>query len=342
MLEIKNLTPFPVALVPFTDPQGREGATVVVKGTFALPAPRATPAPLSISDEQAKIELADVPSSEPPEKASVRYAAESSPAKAATDVALLGHAYPARAQAAEVDVALWVGPIRKSVRIFGDRRWMRGAARWRPSRPTPFEKMPLLYERAFGGWDTTAADARQHDFYARNPVGLGFAASRASNPEGLLLPNLEDPSQLIEAPADRPAPAGFGFIAPAWTPRRERAGTYDDRWRAERFPFLPADFDAAFFQSSAPDLTVPGCLKGDEPVTVTNASRAGELTFAVPRRDLEVTVWIRGEPTVHPPRLDTFIIEPDAGRALCTWKSSFLCVRKFLYIDLVRVREVPA
>ncbi|HET6149107.1 MAG TPA: DUF2169 domain-containing protein [Polyangia bacterium] len=341
MLEIKNLTPFRAALVPFTDAQGREGATVIVKGTFALPATRTAPAALPVAGEQAKIELGDVPTSEPPDKSSVRYAAEACPAKGATDVALLGNACPPRAQD-QLLVTLRAGPIVKSVRVFGDRHWTRVAGQWRPSKPQPFDKMPLLFERAFGGWDTTSADPKQHDFDARNPVGLGFAASRSSSPVGLPLPNLEDPRQLISAPADRPAPAAFGFVAPAWTPRRERAGTYDQRWQKERFPLLPSDFDAQFFQSSPPDLTVPGHLHGGEPVAVSNVSPLGELSFTVPRRNLEMTVWIRGEPTTHRPVIDTLIIEPDAGRALCTWKTSFPCPRKFLYIDLIRVREVSA
>jgi hypothetical protein len=341
MLEIKNLTPFRAALVPFTDARGQEGATVIVKGTFALPPPRSAPGPLSVAGEQARIELGDVPTSDPPDKSSVRYAAESCPVKGATDVALLGHAYPARAQD-QLVVTLRAGPIAKSVRVFGDRRWTRVAGQWRPSKPQPFDKMPLLFERAFGGWDTTAADPKQHDCDPRNPVGLGFAASRSSTPEGLPLPNLEDPRQLIAAPADRPPPAGFGFVAPAWTPRRERAGTYDERWQKERFPLLSADFDPRFFQSSPSDLTVAGHLKGGEPVTVSNASPQGDLSFTVPRPNLEITVWIRGEPATHRPVIDTFIVEPDAGRALCTWKASFPCPRKFLYIDLIRVREVSA
>ena len=40
-----------------------------------------------------------------------------------------------------------------------------------------------------------------------------------------------------------PAPGGFGPIGPDWEPRQRHAGTYDERWKRERAPVLPADFD---------------------------------------------------------------------------------------------------
>ncbi|HXI56146.1 MAG TPA: DUF2169 domain-containing protein [Polyangia bacterium] len=339
MLEIKNLTPFAAALVPVMDARGKEGATVVVKGTFALPKARAASGALAVADQQAKIELGDVPFFDPPEKSSVRYAAESSPTKAATDVVLVGHAYALGGRGETVDVVLRIGPVAKMARVFGDRKWQRAIGRWRPSDPKPFDRMPLVFERAFGGWDTTSPDPRKHAFEPRNPVGVGFAASRLSSPEGLPLPNLEDPRFLISATKDQPAPAGFGFIGPAWTPRRERAGTYDARWKKDRFPLLPLDFDPQFFQACLPDQIVRGHLQGGEPVAISNASPSRELSFTVPRRNLEITVWLRGQPTIHRPALDTFIVEPDENRALCVWKTTFPCPRQFLHIDLVRIRE---
>jgi hypothetical protein len=326
-------------VVPGIDSDGQEIATVTVKGTFVLPQGTSSE-PLQVHECQAAIAMADVPFGEPADKTSIRYAAESCPTKTGTDVALIGHAYPAPGSDSVVDVGLRVGPLTKVVRVFGDRTWSRGVGRARPSPPRRFSKMPLVFERAFGGWDTASSDPKEHDFEPRNPVGVGFAASRASNPAGMPLPNLEDPRLLIAAQADRPAPACFGFIAPSWLPRRARAGTYDDRWQQERCPMLPLDFNPEFFQSSPVDLVVRGHLKGGERVAVSNATPAGELAFTVPRRTLEIGVWIRGELAIHRSVMDTLVIEPDEQRVLCTWKTTFACSRKFLYIDLIRIREV--
>lgn len=341
MFEIKNQTPFVVALLPGLSPDGQDIATVAVKGTFALPPGRAT-GPLAVADQQVPLTMADVSNSERADRASVRYAAESQPTKPATDVALIGHAYAPGKGVTEVDVGLRVGPVQKVVRVFGDRVWLPAVLHPRPSKPQPFTRIPLVFERAFGGWDESSANPAKHRYEARNPAGVGFAAAHADKPDGMPLPNLEDPRALIEQPSDLPAPTGFGFVAPAWLPRRSYAGTYDDKWKRERFPRLPLDFDPAFHQASPPEQVVPGYLAGDERVLVRNASPTGDLVFSVPRRALDVTVWLRGKTTTLRPVMDTFMIEPDDSRAVCVWKTTFPCPRQLLYVDLVRVREVAA
>lgn len=337
MLEIRNGTPFEVALVPGLDRDGVEHATVVVKGTFTLAARGDA---LPVADRQLPVALADVHTSDDAAKSSLRCASEAVPAKGATDVALVGHATSPRGAVESLDVELHVGAVRKVVRVFGDRSWESHFGIKRPSRPRPFERMPLVYEHAFGGADVTHEDPAKHAYEPRNPVGTGFTlARRGTSVKDLPLPNLEDPRQLISAPRDRPAPAGFGFIAPGWMPRRGYAGTYDAAWQRERCPFLPEDFDPRFFQSAHPDLVHPGHLVGGERVRVVHALPGGEVGFPVPRRRFEVSVDMRGEVTPHATVLDTLLIETDEGRVVCTWKATFPCPRRFLHIDWLRIRE---
>jgi hypothetical protein len=66
---------------------------------------------------------------------------------------------PARPQAREVtqvDCGFRVGAVQKVVRVFGDRTW---ASHSRPTPPQAFEKMPLVWERAYGGVDRRSDDA---------------------------------------------------------------------------------------------------------------------------------------------------------------------------------------
>lgn len=284
--------------------------------------------------------MADVYRDAKSERSSLRVASEAFPAKETTDIALNGHACaPARAVEA-LDVVLQVGAISKVVRVFGDRAWESTLGLKRPSRPKPFVRLPLVYERAFGGWDMTAKDPTQHGYEPRNPAGTGFAIeNKGARFTELSLPNLEDPRQLISSPSDRPAPTGFGFIAPSWAPRRALAGTYDERWQKERFPFLPADFDHRFFQSAHPDLIAPKPLLGGEPVRLVNLHPEGELSFRLPRRDLEIRVILDGHDSYRVPVLETVLFEPDEGRLCCTWKATFPCPRRFLYIEQVRIRD---
>jgi hypothetical protein len=339
MLAIKNRTPFAAAIVPGLDKDDFDTATVVVKGTFVLGAGART---LAVAEEQDPITYGDEHFGDPA-SSSVKRESDTCPTKRGTDVVLTGHAYAPRGKAKTVDVLLAAGPVRKAVRVFGDRRWFRSVGSYEASSPLAFDRVPLVYERAFGGTDTEAPDPAHHGIERRNPVGAGFSAGPEGRPiDGLLLPNLEEPTTLIQSPQDRPDPAGFGFTGRGWLPRVSYAGTYDEAWKSKRFPFLPADFDDRYFHGAHPDLISPTPFKGGEQVLVQNASNLGELRFTVPTVTLTITTLIKGIPAEHVPRLDTLHIEPDERRVVLSWRTTFRCPRAFLYIDEILIREARA
>jgi len=328
VLELRNETPFAAAMVPGLDKTGLETLTVVIKGTFRwVPGQTA----LVLADEQRAISFTDTFFGEPG-ASSVQYEADTAPAKSGTDVVLVGHAVSAR-PVRELDVMLTAGPVAGVARVFGDRVWRRVFGSWKPSEPVPFYRMPLVYERAFGGKDEP-----------RNPVGRGFFAHHTqAHIEGTELPNIEDPRALLTSPEDRPAPVGFAFVSRAWMPRRAYAGTYDEHWRTERFPFLPDDFDARYFDAAPTNLVTREPLRGDEPVVVTNVSEQGDFRFSVPRRSLSVAILMKGKALVHVPALATLLMEPDDARVSLTWRVTVPCPRQFLYIEHVRIAdEVPS
>ena len=310
----------------------------VVKGTFGIPADGSAPI---LADEQVPMLSVDEHYGEPG-LSSVKYEMDTCLVKPGTDVVLVGSATPSQT-ARRIDVGLQVGPVKKVVRVFGDRRWERSMGRWHMSEPEPFDTMPLVYERAFGGFDETHDNEKKHKFEPRNPVGTGFTARRSTDHlEGLLLPNLEDPAQLISGFKDTPDPAGFGFTGRHWQPRVGFGGTYDDAWQDDRCPFLPDDFDERFFNGAARGLVTKQHLVGGEAVRVVNASAAGELRFSLPRREFDITACIKGEMVESGCVLDTVIIEPELNRMILTWRATIPCPRKFLYIDHVRLRERKA
>lgn len=335
MLDIHNPTPFPALVVPALDKDGREQAVVVLKATFSLRGSE-----LPVAEAQVPLVLGDTHHGEPG-RSSVRHASDLCPGKPGTDVVLIGHAHAPAAPVSVLDVDLRVGPLRKVVRVFGDRHYYKSIASHGMSSPARFSKMPLVYERAFGGVDASHADAAHHEREARNDVGLGFVAAKSARSlEGAPLPNLEDPNDLLQGPEHRPAPAGFGFTARHWAPRARLAGTYDARWQAERSPFLPLDFDARHHHGAHPDLISPRPLKGGEPVAIAHVSPyGGPIHFTLPARAFEATVTIKGAPTVLRMQLDTVVIEPDEDRVTLTHRAVLSCPKSFLYIDRVRLAE---
>jgi hypothetical protein len=328
MLQFHNATGLAGTFFVAPDTEGIDSVFAVLKGTFALDRG------LAPAEEQLPPVMAAV-YHEDPVTSSIRVASDASLVKPATDVLLVGSAWaPGELPTTWTDVSLVVGPVAKTVRVFGDRVWDAGAAGAVPSPPTPFVRMPLAWERAFGGTDVTEKGPTAEP---RNPVGLGFRAAGGQKPlDGMPLPNLEDPSAPISSWRDRPPPACFAPVAPHWQPRLAYAGTYDEQWQQARAPYLPTDFDARFFQCAPPGLVCPGYLQGGEPVDIRGASPGGVLSFRLPAIRVQVTFVVDGRSEIRSANLDTVLIEPDAGRVSLVWRAVLACDKKVLRVNEIR------
>ncbi len=288
--------PGPIVLSPdqfvtrtmhWEDLEGTPRMTVIIKCTCAMPIDDLAP----IADKQLPIFTADEPGGDDP-SGSLRFESDMVPFKPKADVVLVGKAHFPRNKPPDtpLDVKLRVGSLEKKIRVFGDRAW------WFPTRlalipefsaSEPFKTMDLVYERAFGGIDQAAAL-----YCAENLVGRGFIGKRSPDSiDGKPLPNLEDPSSLIQSWNDRPKPVGFGFYGRGWMPRLKLVGTpHNPPDPQERVRGLPSDFSYAFFNGAHPDLQVEGYLKGDEEVELTNLSPAPYVEFRLPGIRPRVTV----------------------------------------------------
>lgn len=245
-------------------------------------------------------------------------------AKSSTDVVLLGSALAPNGQAVtRMPVGLRVGRLQKAAIVIGDRALERGIGGLAVTPPRPFVRMPLTYERAFGGWDRRDADENRHVCEQRNPVGVGFRDLRLGPCEEPRLPNIEDPNQAYTGPGSTPVPCGFGFIGPHWQGRAQFAGTYDKAWQQHRSPRLPVDFDVRFFNAASPGLVTEMPLRGDEPVAVVGLSADGPCQFDLPAAQPLVCEFERhrGSTTPSQAMLDTVIIDMDARRLTLQWRA---------------------
>jgi hypothetical protein len=234
-----------------------------------------------------------------------------------------------------MDVSIAVGPLRQSARIVGDRFWQHDGLSYRATSPAPFARMPLIWERSFGGKDETDKGPREEP---RNPAGTGFRESGGKAPvEGTRLPNVEDPRDPVSSWSHRPAPIGFAPIPPNWEPRRSYGGTYDEDWQKNRAPYLPDDFDPRFLQIAPPPLVAPQPFQGREIVELTGFHETGPIRFALPSVRPTVTFRLNGKDEERPVMIDTVILEPSARRARIVWRAAFQCDKKAL-----KVREVEA
>lgn len=301
-----NRTPFSATQALLVDERGAETITLIAKATFDLRAGGAT-----LAASQQPLCTAPIYRAAPG-ASSLLCDTDLGVARPWTDVLLAGHATPMEPGATETWVELHVGPIEKRLRVVGERRWMHTPSGFLPSAPLPFERIPLLWENAFGG-----------PGFDRNPCGVGFLHDHAQDLEGARLPNVEDPSATLRTPGDTPAPAGFGCVCPTWMPRRARAGTFDATWEAQNFPRLPVDFDPIHHSAAPDDQRVPGSLRGGEVVEIRGVSTDGPLRFTVPSLVIEGRFRLRrAEPRSMSLSLDTLRIDADRRRIELCFRAS--------------------
>jgi hypothetical protein len=324
MWTISNNTGFPAEASWVQDKDANKIWLVCVKATFDILPDGSTIA----SDEQVPPFLQGQPIDGDFNK-SVIYESDFFGVKPCTDVLINGTVWaPNGKPATEVDVGFQVGSVQKRLRVFGDRWWTLNlvGTHYVISAPEKFLQMPLQYERAFGGWDRTASDPKDHRLEPRNPVGQGFVSSPRGH-HGRQLPNIENPADLVSSWRSTPAPAGFNAIASHWSPRRELAGTYDDAWMKSRFPLWAVDLDPRYYCCAPRDQQVEGYLRGGEPVQMINLSPNGPIRFKLPRLVFGFSTRKGLETIHHRGTLATVILEPDFPRVSMVWQSSLVCNR---------------
>jgi hypothetical protein len=312
-----NLTDFAAETSLRMDSDGREVLSVVVKGTFRLTAS----AQLLQAEEQSPLRGGDVYWGDPA-ATSLAGASDMVLFKPATDILISGCCYPNQRDPNWNFAGFRFGPqkMRKLVQVFGDRRWEKRLVGMGVSQPARFEKIPIVYERAFGGVDDSVPGIV--DACPENPVGMGFRGKRSRKEiAGQSVANLEDPQHPIAAPDQRPRPHALGPIGPAWSPRSSFAGTYDQAWSKDRMPLPPVDFDPRYNQAAPPDQIYPGYLVGGEPMEIYGMAPEGYLRFEVPRVRPQVVVRVlerRETPTVA---CDTIEVDMEKRAVSLTWRA---------------------
>jgi hypothetical protein len=257
------------------------------------------------------------------------------------EVMLLGHARAPAGQAVpSADVRLKVGSAQRAMRIFGDRRWQDGVA----SEPEPFERMPLTWERAFGGRcpveidDGAFLELREQN----NPSGRGFDVAAQAQihadalrvPDGYprfddpgLLPNLEDPAALIGDRGDAPEPICWAPL-PAdsalrvkWQLDRLANGDPED-FEPLVSPFSAEEVVNHSFLNAHPDWLIDRPSAGAE-VVMEGLSPDGALRFELPAIDVRVDSAIAERRGSIALGAQSLVLLPDEQRFYLVFRGAF-------------------
>lgn len=315
-MQLINRTPFSGAVFVDIGFDAAETLVLAFKATYEFGGGEA----VRLAPAQDELVFSDQYAGRPGESSLV-YESDANWGRRQADVALLGYAYPARTGDRETDVLLRVGSVAKAAHVFGDRDWG-GYGLSGMSSPRPFERIPLLYERAFGGTDDSPERPVDIEGEPRNPVGCGFRARRSrKGAQSIALPNVEDPEDLIKRATDRPAPVGFTFVAKGWKPRADYAGTYDAAWQRDRMPLLPKDFDPRFYSAASTGLSAQ-VLQGGETVLLKNLTPARKEEFVLPTLDLRASVLVDAAPKDVPLNLDVVLVDAVRMKLTLLWHGS--------------------
>ena len=313
------------------DPAGREHLIVIVKGTYAIPD---IGFDLKLKEEQMPLVESDTFIGDPGMSSPI-YESDFALYKPFCDVFFHGKAYaPHQQPVRKLQVRMVVGSIDKSFNVIGNRTWYKTMMIAGSITPEPFTEMPVSYDYAFGGMDKSHPDEDKHTGYTYNPGGRGFAKYRHEL-EGVPLPNTEEIGDPVIRPGGKYKPMAFGPVGRGWKPRYKWAGTYDDKWLDNVFPFLPADFDNRYYQAAPIDqqMTHP---QGGEVVSLQNLTPEGYKQFKLPNLDMPIEFAMKNCEKKHQQAIvDTIYIEPEEKQVTILWRTS-IPLKK----DMFEVRQV--
>lgn len=306
IMKTKNLTPFPFGAKLTARRPPELDMTMIVRGAFRL-APNAPVTPLVDVPQLSQGSMtAEAFRDDDPERAGeCLYGGDFADFKLNAEVMLRGTCYAPNAEpVASCPIKLAVGAWSKLLRVSGRRVWSDGFSGAAMSEALPFTQMPLGYENAFGG-----------PGYALNPVGKGFGTSE--------VPGVELGRELVRSRGDRPTPAGFGPLNPAWPQRSGKMGKeYGKSYREKRAPFYAEDFDWTYFQAAPADQQLAGYLRGDEEILLQNLHPSAQvLTARLPGLRIRAFVNdVSGRFREVRMNLDTLFLDPDAATLYLTWR----------------------
>lgn len=307
-----NNTPFQALDIPLLHPNGSMVVVAVLKAAFrVLPnhevVPEEAHPPVRVNDE-----LYDP---EAPES-SIRLPTDVCVQKVGTDVIVVGDAISPR-PVKMMDLSVKVRERLVPLRVWGPRVFFRRVVGVEISDPVPFERQPIVYEKAYGG---VTEDGWLEE--KRNRSGVGIASSSADLIDKIA-PQIEHPDRPHQTADDHHPPVGYGAIRSHWSPRRERFGTFDETWEKTRMPIMPKDFDMRAHNCAHPDLHFEDHLRPGDVVGVSGMSEDGSLAFALPNvvpRFISISDETgRREQEALP---DTIIVQPAERRFEVTWRAA--------------------
>lgn len=242
----------------------------------------------------------------------------------------------------------------KTLSACGPRWFEESPDGWSLSAPEPITELAMRWEHAFGGAsllrDEDAppdAPPELNEVCYLNPLGKGWIEERhfdalRDRPRRLPAPQIEKPGEELRAPViarhpdgepDAKAmkaiaskyghrPAGLGVVGRAWTPRLQKAGTYDRQWEEERWPMLPRDSDFGYWNAAPEDQQID-FPPTDFRLELSNLAREARVSVEMPGHRALVVAYRDEGPFAIEMAPDTILVDTDEMRVDIVFRAFF-------------------
>lgn len=315
--QVKNHTAFPSQYYQMLDVTDQVFHVVVCRQTFNL-RKIDNEGCLVLADEQSPLVASDQFYGDL-NVSSIIQESDFAPYKPKCDI-LFAYAYgyvPGGEASPRWPVAVHIDAWQKQIAVTGQRKLRRtDTGSLQLTEPEAATQIPICYEKAYGGtnpWPVEDPDPEQSHSEPRNPIGCGYL-----NEQWLEQCQLNDfPAPQLEA-FERPYTAntpdypviGLGALGRHWLPRLTKAGTYDEAWKAQRWPYLPLDFDFGYW-NCAPDDQQIDYPQGGEIVTLINLNpQSPTVNFRLPKFTVKLLLHLEaGIPLFKDMNVDTLLFD---------------------------------
>jgi len=332
--EVRNHTRYPSQYFQMMDTNDQIFHVLVSRLTHDLTRLDAEGVP-ALTEEQAPLLEADQFYNQPNTSSCIQES-DFAPYKPKCDV-LLAHATayaPMGRPNSRWPAGLRIGTWQKKLAVTGERLLKRGLFGWSLGQPAKALQVPLRWEYAYGGaslWPLQPKEGQKAEikkYHAQNPIGAGWADKawlNKSRTDCLKAPQIE----VFERPfgdwhanaMDYPA-IGVGPTGRWWTPRKQKAGTYDQQWKESRWPRLPQDFDFGYWNCAPEDQQI-GYPEGGEDIVLAGFREQEKepLYCQLPRPQVHAVVRMQAGPVfAKPMRMDTLVFDLKAMTLSCVYR----------------------
>jgi len=306
MWQLINNTEFPAESLFYTDKSGNMKWVIICKVNWSMKSKQ-----VQIAESHQVINFIDEYQDNDTNKA-LAYGSDLTPVKDFTDIIIKGFGYYPSDVRHDYSVIMQFGELIKNLRVRQLRQCTKGIFGIDITEKGHAKKVSLGYENAFGG--KYMLEGREY-FFASNPSGKGYTCKKHLSKQIVDLPVLEYHDSTWHTSKLHILPAAFGYIPPAWEPRRAYAGTYSEQWFAEKFPLYPDDFNTKFWQQAAYDQQYQGKLRGGEMIRLINMTKTGEQINILPKNKelypVEIVSSYRGSTKLLDYVINTILLEPE-------------------------------